>query len=66
MGLTRSTGWIVLAVGVVVLLLTVFASDLGLGGTEYGLKHILGLVVGIVLAAVGLFAALRSVPAGTK
>ena len=66
MGLTRSTGWIILAVGIIVLLITFFASDLGLGGTQYGIKHILGLIVGIVLAAVGLYAAMRPVPAGTK
>jgi hypothetical protein len=64
MNLPRSTGWILLAIGVIVLLATIFASDLGLGGTTYGLKHILGLVIGIVLAVVGLYAALRPQPAG--
>ena len=66
MGLTPSTGWIILAVGIIVLLVTFFASDLGLGGTEYGIKHILGLIVGVVLTLVGLYGAFRPAPAGTK
>jgi hypothetical protein len=65
-GLPRSIGWIALAIGVVILLATVFASDLGLGGTEYGIKHILGLIIGIVLVAGGLFVAMRPQPAGAK
>jgi hypothetical protein len=66
MALNRSTGWIILAVGIVALLITFFASDLGLGGTQYGIKHIILLIVGIVLAGIGLYAALRPVPTGTK
>lgn len=66
MALNRSTGWIILAVGIIVLLITIFANDLGLGGTQFGIKHILGLIVGIVLAGIGLYAAFRPVPAGTK
>lgn len=66
MGLPRSAGWILLAIGVVILLATIFASDLGLGGTEYGIKHILGLIVGVVLVVGGLFVTLRAQPAGVK
>jgi hypothetical protein len=66
MGLPRTAGWIVLAIGVIVLIVTVFASDLGLGGTQYGAKHIIGLVIGIVLAVAGLYVALRPEPAGVK
>jgi hypothetical protein len=66
MGLPRSAGWIVLAIGIIVLLATIFASDLGLGGTSYGIKHILGLVIGVVLIAGGLFVSLRPQPAGVK
>jgi hypothetical protein len=66
MALPRSAGWVALAIGIVVLLATIFASDLGLGGTEYGIKHILGLIIGVVLAAGGLFVTLRPQPAGVK
>jgi hypothetical protein len=66
MGLPRSAGWIALAIGIVILVVTIFASDLGLGGTEYGIKHILGLIIGIVLAAGGIFVTLRPQSAGVK
>jgi hypothetical protein len=57
----------VLAIGIVVLLVTIFASDLGLGGTNMGgIKHILGLIVGVVLVAGGLYFAMRPQPAGVK
>jgi hypothetical protein len=64
MSISGTTGWIVLAVGVVLLLVTIFAGDLGLGGTQYGAKHIVGLVLGVVLVAVGLYGAMRPAPAG--
>jgi hypothetical protein len=67
MGLSRSTGWIVLVVGVVILLATIFAGDLGLGGTNMGgIKHILGLIIGVVLIVAGLYVAMRPQPAGVK
>lgn len=59
MNLPRPAGWIGLVVGVVLVLLAVFAAPLGLGGTAFGLKHIVVLVVGIILAVAGLYVALR-------
>jgi len=61
---TRNIGWVGLIVGVILVLVAVFASDLGLGGTTYGAKHIVVLAVGIVLAVGGLIAALR--PSGAS
>jgi len=57
--MSKGAGWIVVVVGIVVLLLAVFAGQIGLGGSTWGLKHIVTLVVGIVLIAGGLFTALR-------
>lgn len=57
--MSKSVSWIVVVVGVIVLLMAIFAGQLGLGGTTWGLKHIVTLVVGLVLIAVGLFTALR-------
>lgn len=66
MSLSGPTGWIVLAIGVVLLLVTIFAGDLGLGGTQYGIKHIVGLILGVVLVAVGLYGAMRPSAGGPK
>ena len=60
----RNVGWAGLIVGVILVLLAVFASDLGLGGTTYGAKHIAVLAVGIVLTVGGVVAALR--PSGAS
>lgn len=57
--MSKSVGWLILIVGVVAILLALFAAQLGLGGTTWGPKHIIVLVVGIVLIAGGLFTALR-------
>jgi hypothetical protein len=60
MNVPRSYGWSGLVVGIILVLIALFAAPLGLGGTTYGLKHIVVLVVGIILAVVGLYVALRS------
>lgn len=57
--MNRNIGWAGLIVGVILVLLAVFASDLGLGGATYGAKHIVVLAVGVVLALGGLIMALR-------
>jgi|GEM_PF-7081381 len=57
--MSRNIGWAGLVVGIVLVLIAVFAAQLGLGGTTYGAKHIAVLVVGIILALAGIFAALR-------
>jgi hypothetical protein len=54
-----SIGWIAVVVGIICLLLAFFGSSLGIGGNNFGPKHIIILVVGIVLVVGGLVAALR-------
>ncbi len=55
----RAAGWVALAVGVVLVLLFFFASQLGLGGSNLtGPIHLADLVVGIVLIAGGAYYAL--------
>jgi uncharacterized protein YacL len=66
MAIPRSVGWLGLVVGIVLLLVAVFAAQLGLGGTTYGLKHIVVLVVGIVLAVAGLYIALRPASSSSR
>jgi len=56
--MSRSVGWIGLVVGILLILLALFAAQLGLGGTTFGLRHIILVVAGIVLIAGGLFVAM--------
>ncbi len=62
--MSKGVGWLIVVVGVIVVLLAIFAGQLGLGGNTWGAKHIVALVVGIVLVAGGLFTALR--PSGVS
>jgi len=55
----QAIGWAGLALGVVLILVSFFAADLGLGGTTFGPKHIITLVAGIVLVVAGAFVAWR-------
>jgi CDP-diglyceride synthetase len=57
--MSRNVGWLGLIIGIVCLLIAIFAAQLGLGGTTWGMKHIVVLAVGVVLIAGGLFTALR-------
>ena len=57
--MSRQIGWLALVVGVILLLLAVFAAQLGLGGTTFGLKHLLVLIVGAVAVVGGLIVAMR-------
>jgi hypothetical protein len=53
---TRWWNWAILALGVVILLLSILADALGLGRfEEFGWKQTVGVVVGIVLIAVGYY-----------
>jgi hypothetical protein len=48
--------WAILALGIVILLLSVLADGLGLGRAEgFGWRQALGVLVGIVLIAVGYY-----------
>lgn len=60
-GTRRIAGWIVAAVGVVVLVVGGFADQIGLGGDgpdDFGAKQIIAVVVGLVLIAAGLVMAM--------
>lgn len=57
--MSQSIGWLGLIAGIILVLIAIFAAQIGLGGTTYGPKHIVVLVVGIVLVVGGLVTALR-------
>lgn len=51
----RASAGLLLAVGVVLLLLAIFADPLDIGGGEgFGYQQLIGLIVGIVLVLLGL------------
>jgi len=52
----RSLGFVVTAVGVIVLVVAAFADPIGIGGAEdtFGWKQIVGVVIGAVVAVVGI------------
>jgi hypothetical protein len=59
----RIVGWVVVAVGVAVAVVGGLADQIGLGGDgpdEFGGKQVAALIVGLVIAAVGLALALWS------
>ncbi len=55
----QTIGWIGAVVGIVLILVALFAAQLGLGGTTFGPKHLLVLVVGVVAVVAGVYLALR-------
>jgi hypothetical protein len=56
----KTLGYVLVVVGVVVLLVSIFADALGLGnGTSFGWKQIAGSVGGVVVAAAGVWMAMR-------
>ncbi|MGH9025502.1 MAG: hypothetical protein ACRDWD_05200 [Acidimicrobiia bacterium] len=63
----RIVGWVIVAIGAVIALVGALADQVGLGGDgpdEFGGKQAAALVVGIVVAIIGLVVALW--PAGKK
>jgi hypothetical protein len=57
----RLAGWLIVAVGAAVALIGVLADKIGLGGEggdKFGGKQVAALVVGLVIAVVGLVIAL--------
>jgi hypothetical protein len=55
----KTAGIVVLVVGIVVLLLSLLAYPIGLGGPAFGPYQIAGTIVGAVLAVIGLVLTLR-------
>jgi len=53
----KTIGIILAVVGVIIVLAMFLAGPLGLGGASFGIKHILGLIVGIVVFLAGAWLA---------
>jgi hypothetical protein len=59
----KLVGWVIVAAGIVVAAVAVFADQIGLGGEgpdEFGGKQIAALIVGLAIAVIGLGVALWS------
>jgi hypothetical protein len=55
MGQKKGLGSLLIGAGIVVLLVSVFADPLGIGGYPgFGTKQVIGTVLGIVIGAAGL------------
>ena len=56
MGGRRTAGIVLLVVGIIILVLSLFADTVGLGGSNsvFGPYQIAGIVIGAILAVVGL------------
>jgi len=55
----KTAGIVVLVVGIVVLLLSLLAYPIGIGGPAFGPYQIVGTIVGAVLAVIGLVLTLK-------
>lgn len=56
----RTLGFAVLAVGVIVVVVSALADQIGIGcGNTFGWKQIVGVVVGSIIAVVGVIVASR-------
>jgi len=53
MGNKKTIGIALLAVGVVLLIVSLAADSIGIGLPGFGLKQIIGTVVGVIVAVVG-------------
>jgi uncharacterized RDD family membrane protein YckC len=50
----KAVGWVLLVVGVLLFLISAMADSIGIGVPGFGWKQLVGLVVGVVLAAFGM------------
>ena len=56
----KSWGMVLLGAGVVILLLSLAADMIGIGGAPgFGVKQIIGTIAGVIVIAVGYFLAFR-------
>jgi len=55
----KTAGIVLLVVGIVVLLLSLLAYPIGIGGPAFGPYQIVGTIVGAVLAVIGLVLTLK-------
>ena len=60
MGGKKTVGIVLLVVGIVVLVLSLAADPIGIGGSpRFGYQQIIGTIAGVIVAVVGLFLTLR-------
>ena len=60
MGARKIIGVVLLVAGIILVILSLIADPLGIGGSPvFGYKQIIGVIAGVVAAAVGLFLALK-------
>jgi hypothetical protein len=59
MGGKKTVGIVVLVVGIVVLLLSLLANPIGIGGPAFGRYQIAGTIVGAIVTVVGLVLTLK-------
>ena len=63
----RLLGWVVMVIGVVILVVSVFANQFGVGDTgSFGWKQITGTVVGGAIVVLGLAVLILARPAGAS
>jgi hypothetical protein len=56
--MNKTTGMILIVIGILILAAVVLAAPLHLAGSSYGLKKISGLVIGAIILIVGIFGAM--------
>lgn len=54
---TRQLAYALILIGVVVALVSLLADTLGIGSGDFGTYQIIGLVAGLIVAAIGLYLA---------
>jgi hypothetical protein len=60
MQLTRNSGLLLGALGVIVIIFAFIAHSIGIGHSGFGIKHVIVLVIGIILLLAGGGIAMRS------
>jgi uncharacterized RDD family membrane protein YckC len=58
----KTLGIIAAVVGIIVLLVSLLANQLGLGSPGFGIKQIIGTVLGAVVAILGIVLATKGAP----
>jgi len=55
----RLAGWAAAAIGAIIVIVGVFAGPIGVGDSEFGVFQIAGIIIGVVVTAIGVAVALR-------
>jgi hypothetical protein len=51
----RMLFWVLVVVGIIIILVSVFAHQLGIGSSGFGIKKIIGVIVGVIVALGGVW-----------